>query len=137
MTVALTVPRHNGCQAWGWKVLVLAGVRSIIKDFNARGLAALEPKRRPGRRPVFDDDTRATIAEIATCPPKLLGCPFTRWSLEKLREYLVAEKVVASISLETLRSILHARKVKLRRTKTWEECNNPRLRAKKNASAGT
>jgi transposase len=107
-------------------------VRAIIKDFNAHGLAALEPKPRPGRPTTFTEDDRALIAETAKCPPDLLGCPFQRWSLEKLREYLVAEKIVSSISLETLRSILYAHKVKLRRTKTWKECNDPKLKAKKN-----
>jgi len=37
-----------------------------------------------------------------------------------------------SISIETLRTILHERKVKLRRIKTWKECNDPRLKSKKN-----
>ena len=107
-------------------------VRAIIKDFNAHGLAALEPKPRPGRPTTFSEDDRALIAETAKCPPDLLGCPFQRWSLDKLRAYLVDEKIVSSISLETLRSILHEHKIKLRRTKTWKECNDPKLKAKKN-----
>jgi len=107
-------------------------VRAIIKEFNGGGLEALEPKSRSGRPREFTEDDKALIAETAKCPPDLLGCPFKRWSLEKLREYLVAEKVVCSISIETLRTILHERKVKLRRTKTWKECNDPRLKSKKN-----
>jgi transposase len=107
-------------------------VRAIIKEFNKYGLKALEPKPRSGRPTEFTEDDRALIAETAKCPPDLLGCPFKRWSLEKLREYLVKEKIVSSISLETLRSILHDNKVKLRRTKTWKECNDPKLKSKKN-----
>ena len=107
-------------------------VRAIIKDFNQHGLKALEPKPRSGRPTEFDEDDRALIAETAKCPPDLLGCPFKRWSLEKLREYLAKEKIVSSISLETLRSILHDTKVRLRRTKTWKECNDPKLKSKKN-----
>ena len=106
-------------------------VRSIIKAFNREGLAALEPKPRSGRPETFDEDLRALIAETALCPPKLLGLPFTRWSLAKLVDYLVQEKGVDTISLETLRSILREKKVALRRTKTWKECNDPRLKAKK------
>lgn len=41
------------------------------------------------------------------------------------------EKVVESIAVETIRHILKAAKVKLRRTKTWKECNDPKLRSKK------
>lgn len=107
-------------------------VRDIIKEFNEHGLKALEPKPRSGRPAEFTEDDKAFIAETAKCPPELLGCPFKRWSLEKLREYLVEEKIVRSISIETLRTILHGRKVRLRRTKTWKECNDPRLKAKKN-----
>lgn len=106
-------------------------VRAIIKEFNEHGLKALEPKRRSGRPPEFTEDDKALIAETAKCPPDLLGCPFKRWSLDKLRTYLLQEKVVSSISLETLRTILHERKVKLRRIKTWKECNDPKLKSKK------
>jgi len=106
-------------------------VRAIIKEFNQQGLQALEPKPRPGRPEEFDEDLRALIAETALCPPKLLDQPFTRWSLAKLGDYLVAEKIVKSISVETLRKILRKKKVKLRRTKTWKECNDPQLAAKK------
>jgi transposase len=107
-------------------------VRAIIKEFNERGMAALETKPRSGRPAEFTEDDKALIAETAKCPPDLLGCPFKRWSLEKLRQYLVAEKIISSICIETLRTILHERKVKLRRTKTWKECNDPRLKDKKN-----
>lgn len=108
-----------------------AHIRTIIKEFNQRGLEALAPKPHPGRPEEFDEDLRALIAETALCPPKLLGQPFTRWSLAKLGDYLVQEKIVKSISVETLRTVLRAKKVKLRRTKTWKECNDPRLNAKK------
>ena len=112
-------------------------IRHIIKAFNAHGLQALEPEPKSGRPTKFTEDQCAQIAETALCPPPLLGLPFTRWSLEKLREYLIQQKLVPSISLEKLRSILKEKKVRLRRTKTWKECNDPRLRAKKNGFAGT
>src|SRR4030042_5214871 len=107
-------------------------VRAIIKEFNEDGLKALEPKPRSDRPTEFTEDDKALIAETAKCPPDLLDCPFKRWSLEKLREYLLKEKIVPSISLETLRGILHENKVRLRRTKTWKECNDPKLKSKKN-----
>ena len=107
-------------------------VRDIIKEFNEDGLKALEPKPRSGRPTEFTEDDKALIAETAKCPPDLLDCPFKRWSLEKLREYLLKGKIVPSISIETLRTILHENKVRLRRTKTWKEYNDPKLKAKKN-----
>lgn len=107
-------------------------VRTIIKDFNANGFQALEPKYAGGRPKTFTDDQRSLIVETALCPPDLLGQPFRRWSLAKLRDFLVAEKIVDSIALETIRQILKANKVRLQRTKTWKECNDPKLRSKKN-----
>jgi transposase len=107
-------------------------VRAIIKDFNASGFEALVPKYGTGRPPKFSQEQRSLIVETALCPPDLLGRPFRRWSLAKLRDFLVSEKIVASISLETIRQILKAHKVRLQRTKTWKECNDPRLRSKKN-----
>jgi transposase len=109
-----------------------AQVRKIIKDFNTNGFQALVPNYCGGRPPKFSADQRSLIIETALCPPDLLGRPFRRWSLQKLREYLIEERVVESISLEWLRQILRSGKVKLQRTKTWKECNDPKLASKKN-----
>jgi transposase len=126
--------------AQGFKVPAIADlfhfseqhVRHLIEEFNQRGLPSLQAKERPGRPPKFSEEQISLIAETALCPPDLLRLPFKRWSLEKLRAYVIKNKLVASISLETLRSMLQARKVKLRRIKTWKECNDPKLRSKKN-----
>lgn len=112
-----------------------AHVRNIIKAFNAEGFAGLAPKcgvRRPRK---FSEEQCSLIIETAICPPDLLGRPFTRWSLEKLRDFLIQQRIIESISLETLRQTLHKAKVKLRRTKTWKECNDPDLASKKTDSA--
>lgn len=107
-------------------------VRTIIKAFNAEGFDALRPKYGGGRPPRFTAEQRSLIAEYGMCPPDLLGRPFKRWSLEKLRAFVIEEKIVDAISIETIRQILKAAKVRLRRTKTWKECNDPQLRSKKN-----
>lgn len=107
-------------------------IRTIIKDFNATGFDALAPKYSGGRPPKFSAEQHSLIVATALCPPDLLGQPFRRWSLAKLRDFIIDEKIVESISLETIRQILRANKVKLRRTKTWKECNDPKLRSKKN-----
>jgi transposase len=107
-------------------------VRNIIKEFNADGFDALSPKYGGGRPVKFTEEQRSLILETALCPPDLLGRPFRRWSLAKLREYVIKDGIVTSISLETLRQMLRDAKVRLRRTKTWKECNDPRLKSKKN-----
>lgn len=107
-------------------------VRTIIKLFNTDGFDALRPKYGVGRPAKFVEEQRSLIIETALCPPDLLGQPFTRWSLAKLRNILIEERIVESIAIETLRQMLKAAKVKLRRTKTWKECNDPKLASKKN-----
>lgn len=109
-----------------------AHVRTIIKAFNAEGFTGLAPKYGGGRPPKFSEEQRSLIVETALCPPGLLGQPFTRWSLEKLRDFLIQQRIIESISIETLRQMLIGAKVKLRRTKTWKECNDPELASKKN-----
>jgi len=107
-------------------------VRAILKAFNAHGFDALAPKYGGGRPPRFTPEQHSLIVEAALCPPDLLGWPFRRWSLAKLRDHLVREQIVDSISLETIRQVLKARRVRLQRTKTWKECNDPALASKKN-----
>ena len=52
------------------------------------------------------------------------------WSLPKLRDYLVEQKIVPSISVEWLRQILRHHRIKLLRTKTWKESQDPDYRPK-------
>src|SRR5436305_5569418 len=49
----------------------------------------------------------------------------TRWSLSKLRDYLVEQEVVARVSREWLRVLLRRLGVRWRRTKTWKESTDP------------
>jgi transposase len=107
-------------------------VRNIIKAFNQDGFEALSAKYGGGRPAKFTEEQRSLIIETALCPPDLLGQPFRRWSLAKLREYIIEDGIVESIGMETLRQMLKGAKVRLRRTKTWKECNDPQLKSKKN-----
>lgn len=102
-------------------------VRKVIHRFNDGGIDAITwyPWYCGGRGPgKFMDDVTEQIAEIALSPPAtLIG--MSVWSLAKLRDYLVAQKIVPSISIERLRQILHQRGVRWRRTKTWKDSTDP------------
>lgn len=69
-------------------------------------------------------DVVEQIAEVALSPPKVL-IGMNQWSLAKLRQYLVEQKIVAEISLEWLRNLLLIRGIRWRRTKTWKESTDP------------
>ncbi|MFQ5807894.1 MAG: IS630 family transposase [Phycisphaerae bacterium] len=104
-----------------------AWVRQIIHRFNAGGIEAITwyPYYCARAGPTkFLADVTEQIAEVALSPPKeLIG--MSVWSLAKLREYLVAQGIVASISLEWLRQILRRRKLRWRHTKSWKESTDP------------
>lgn len=108
-------------------------IRELIRRFNVEGVALFKERARSGRPVEFVPEIRADIVNVALSPPKLLGCPFTHWSLEKLQEHILRVGVVRKISLETLRAILKEEGVHLQRTKTWKESNDPAFRSKKNA----
>src|SRR6266487_4628878 len=71
--------------------LVAAGegtVRDVIHAFNARGLAALDPRWAGGRpRLISDGDIEVIVTAARTRPEKPVQ-PFTHWSLRKLAGYL-------------------------------------------------
>ncbi|MEU3828959.1 IS630 family transposase [Streptomyces sp. NPDC029080] len=96
-------------------------VRDVIHAFNERGFAALDPKWSGGRPKAISDEVREHICLIARTSPagwKITG--FSTWSLSKLAEHLVKQRVTAAISRETLRRILHAGKISWKTTTTWK-----------------
>lgn len=109
-------------------------VRKLIHRFDEEGLRSLEPRFNGGRPPEITEEQKAEMIEAALVPPGILGLPFTRWSLSKLREYLMSRGIVKTISRERLRQILKEAKVSHQRTRTWKESNDPAYEAKKNAS---
>jgi transposase len=108
-------------------------VRVIIHRFNVGGWEGIEwfPYFHGVHGPkTFTADLVEQIAEVALSPPKkLIG--MTQWSLAKLREYLIEQKIIGHISLEWLRLLLRRCQVRWRHTKTWKESNDPEFRTKK------
>jgi transposase len=106
-------------------------VRDVIHAFNERGFDALDPKWSGGRRRKIGEQIREWICLIARTSPAECGLTgFSTWSLTKLREHLLAEGIVASMSRETLRRILHAGGVTWQTTTTWKASTDPDFIAK-------
>jgi transposase len=102
-------------------------VRIIIHRFNDNGIDGVSwypywQVRNTPRK--FTADLREQIGEVALSSPKAL-VGMNQWSLPKLRQYLVEQRIVAGISIEWLRQFLHRCKIRLRRTKTWKESTDP------------
>lgn len=102
-------------------------VRQIIHRFNQGGVGAVEwyPAMQADNSPrKYFADTVEQIAEIAlSSPQSLIG--MTQWSLSKLREYLVSQKIVPSISLDWLHTLLLRFHIRWRHTKTHKDSNDP------------
>lgn len=105
-------------------------VRNVIQAFNTGGVDALPPKWSGGRPRVITGAMRTRIAEVATTRPQLLKEPYARWSLPKLRDYLIRTRVVPAISTERLREILAEEKISIQRTKSWKRSPDPDFDAK-------
>ncbi len=106
-------------------------VRDVLHNFNADGFDSLYPRYRGGRPPQFTLQQRREIKKIAKSRPAGHGLPFSRWSLAKLADFLVAEGVVEDISHEGLRELLHAEGVSFQAVKTWKSSADPDYAAKK------
>jgi transposase len=100
-------------------------VRDVIHLFNAKGLAALDPRWAGGRPRRISDDDVAVIVAAAGTRPERLGLPFTHWNLRKLAAYSAGRGRPARIGLERLRQILHAHGISFQRTRTWKESADP------------
>jgi transposase len=102
-------------------------VRVVVHRFNNNGIEGIAwyPyfQTRTGPRK-FLADIREQIAAAALSPPRVL-IGMNQWSLAKLRQYLIEQKIVADVSLPWLRVLLREAGVRWRRTKTWKESTDP------------
>lgn len=101
-------------------------VRQIIHRFNNCGIDGITwyPWFQVRSARVFTSDLCEQIAEIGLSSPiALIG--MSQWSVPKLRQYLIEQKIVANISIRWLGEILRRYQVRLRRTKTWKDSTDP------------
>jgi transposase len=103
----------------------------VIHAFNERGFDALDPKPSGGRPRKSREQLREWICTIARTSAADWGVTaFSTRSLAKLRDHLLAEGIVAELSRETLRRILHAGGVSWQTTTTWKASTDPDFIAK-------
>jgi transposase len=94
-------------------------VRKWIHRFNEEGIEGLRSGKSPGRPPIFSEEQRESIVEVASNDPRQLGLSYSQWSLQRLRKYLIQKRVVDQISVETIRQVLRASGVKHRMNRGW------------------
>jgi transposase len=74
-----------------------------LRRFDRSGIAGLLDRPRSGRPARISSDALRHISMVVSARPRDLGVPGTRWSLARLRQYLVHTGVVPTLSLESLR----------------------------------
>jgi len=100
-------------------------VVNAIKEYNVRGIDALQRKKAKGVKPKFTKEERAKILKIANTNPRKLEMHFTSWSLTKLREFVIDKNIVNSICIESIRRILQSSGVRLIKSKRRQYSNDP------------
>ena len=58
------------------------------RRYRKQGIAGLEDKPKPGRKPKSDSEYLRLLDEALKTDPQQLGLPFTIWTINKLRLYL-------------------------------------------------
>jgi len=95
-------------------------VAHLVARFNAEGLAALTPRHGGGRRPTYDPQARARIAEEAARVPTPEADGTATWSLSTLRRTLrAAPDGLPEVSTDTIRRVLRESGSSFQRTRTW------------------
>lgn len=95
-------------------------IRKAIKDFNKKGIDALQRGKAKGAIPKFLESTKKIILMHYSKNPRQFNYHFTTWTLPRFQKHLTDYNVVDSISIETLRKILICAGAKLKRSKRWQ-----------------
>lgn len=100
--------------------------RTAIREFNGKGLSALQRGKAKGSERKFDETVKKLILfHFSKRPREDFGLHFTTWTVSRLRDHLIERGVVKSISAESLRQILLSAKVRLERSKRWQYSPDP------------
>jgi transposase len=108
-------------------------VHKWSQRFRERGVPGLEDKPRSGRKAIFSPDVGLYLAKMACESPDLRNRSLSQWDCVELARQLEAEKVVDSISAQSVRRILMDHRLKPWRHHLWLSPKVPRDTAFHNA----
>jgi transposase len=93
-------------------------VRFWLKRFHAEGLAGLEDRPHPGRRPTYPPEVVGEVIAASLTDPKRLGLPFGCWSVRRLEAYLNEAKGIP-IKRSRIDELLLAEGLRWRTQESW------------------
>lgn len=80
-----------------------------LHTFEQKGVVSIEELQMGGAPEQITPAQVQTIVQLTNQSPTTVGLPYGRWSLRKLRGYLVKKHIVRSVSAERLRQLLKKR----------------------------
>ena len=89
-----------------------------VKRFNEEGLAGLQDRPRPGRKPTHSQEVRSALISLALQKPRSLGYPFELWTLARLQQAF-QERQGVHLSDSTIWSWLDEEGFKWKRQQSW------------------
>jgi transposase len=101
---------HQGRSVAEMAAIVLRSrdtVERVLKRFLQGGLAALPPRKAPGRAPTVTPEWKAERLRVIALDPHTVGVHRANWTTGLLATYLAAKTQVA-VTAETVRLYLHA-----------------------------
>ena len=89
-----------------------------VKRFNEEGLAGLQDRPRPGRKPTHSQEVRSALISLALQKPRFLGYPFELWTLERLQRAF-EERHGVHLSDSTIWTWMDEEGFKWKRQQSW------------------
>lgn len=108
-----------------------------VKRFNKDGVAGLEDRPRPGRKPVHSQAVRSALISLALQKPRTLGYPFELWTLERLQTAF-QERQGVHLSDSTIWTWMAEEGFEWKRQQSWfheAERHDPEFVEKRGASS--
>lgn len=87
-------------------------VRMWIRQFNKYGIEGLLSSKPKGAVSRCSEQVQQRILDLFLMRPKDLGLDFSCWTVERLRERLIQEKLVRDISCQAIRRVLEKASVR-------------------------
>jgi transposase len=110
--------------------------RRWLHTFDQQGLEALAPKPTGGSAKQFGEDLVEALIALLHEPPAQHGAPDERWTLQEAAAALLREGWTTTISIESIRRLLHEHKHSWLRAKEWIRSPDPAYARKKSGATG-
>lgn len=100
----------------------VSSIKKWIAHSNAHGLASFDDPPNPDGRPsILTSEQLGDMVKIALSRLAGLTLPYTHWSVEKLRQYLMQRDLFQDFLSEWIRRLPRREGMTLQRIKTWKE----------------